>query len=433
MDLLTANDRAGEYPDSYYAAAAAPLPRFGPARGAVRCDVCVVGGGFTGLSTALHLAERGYDVRLVEAQRVGFGASGRNGGQVGQGQRVEQDDLEALVGLDHARRLWKIAMQSVELVRDLAARPEVHAQFHDGIIHADHKAGYVAHSRAYVEKMQREYGYEHAQFLDRDALRERVNSPAYFGGMIDTRSGHIDPLELALGLARLAVGAGATLHEGSRVTEIKPGKVATVVTDAAQISADFVVLACNGYLGGLQPDVARRIMPINNFILATEPMSEAEQAALIRDNVAVADSKFVVNYFRFSDDRRLLFGGSESYGMRFPSDIEAKVRRPMAQIFPQLANVKVDHAWGGTLGITMNRMPHFARYGANVLSMSGFSGHGVAMGTLSGQIAAEAIAGQVERFDVMAEVPSPKFPGGATLRQPLLVLGMLWFALRDRL
>lgn len=433
MDLLTANDRMGEYPDSYYASVATPLGRFEPARGSVRCDVCVVGGGFTGLSTALHLAERGYDVRLVEAQRVGFGASGRNGGQVGQGQRVEQDDLEAMVGLDHARRLWEIGMQSVELVRDLAARPEVHAQFHEGIIHADHKAGYVKHSRAYVEKMRGEYGYEHVSFLDRNALRERVNSPAYHGGMIDTRSGHIDPLELALGLARMAVAAGAKLHEGSRVTEIKEGAIAQVVSEEAEISADYVVLACNGYLGGLQQDVARRIMPINNFIVATEPMSADDQAALIRDNVAVADSKFVVNYFRFSDDRRLLFGGSESYGMTFPTNIEAQVRKPMAQIFPQLADAKIDHAWGGTLGITLNRMPHYARYGGNILSMSGFSGHGVAMGTLSGQIAAETIAGQAERFDVMETVPSPRFPGGVALRQPILVLGMLWYGLLDRL
>ncbi len=433
MDLLTVNDRAGEYPPSFYAHAATPLPRFPAPQGAITCDVAVVGGGFTGLSTAWHLAERGYDVVLLEAQQVGFGASGRNGGQVGQGQRLEQDELESMVGAERARALWTIANQSVDLVREVAARDEVHAQFHPGVIHAAHRARYVPDYAAYAEKLQTEYGYDRIRALDREALQALVASPAYHGGTIDMGAGHIDPLELALGLARLATGAGARIFENAKVTDLTQGDPAKLTTGAAEITARHVVLACNGYLGGLEPRVASRVMPINNYVVATEPLGPERQEQIIRGNHAVADSKFVVNYFRFSDDHRLLFGGTESYGYRFPKDIRAKVRKPLAEIFPQLADVTLTHGWGGTLGITMNRMPHFERLAGNMLSLSGYSGHGVAMATLAGQIAAETIAGQAERFDVMASVPTPRFPGGVAMRWPLLVLAMVWFSLRDKL
>jgi gamma-glutamylputrescine oxidase len=433
MDLLTANDRPGEYPRSYYAAMAGPLPPFAPAKGALQADVCVVGGGFTGLSAALHLARRGYDVVLLEAQRVGFGASGRNGGQAGMGQRVEQDALERMVGREDARALWDMGRDAVALVRELARDPAVDCPFHDGIIHADHRRRYVKHSLDYASKLQDEYGYDLIRGLGQEEMRHLVGSPAYYGGAIDMGGGHVDPLRFALGLARLAQAAGVRIFEASKVTAIATGAPATVSTDQAQVTADHVVLACNGYLGGLEPRVAVRVMPINNFILATEPMSAEQQESLIRNNHAVADSKFVVNYFRFSEDRRLLFGGSESYGYRFPRDIAAKVRRPMLEIFPQLRDTRIDYSWGGTLAITMNRMPHFERLAGNVLSLSGYSGHGLAMATLAGQIASEAIAGQAERFDLMARVPSPRFPGGAALRSPLLALAMVWFSLRDRL
>jgi gamma-glutamylputrescine oxidase len=434
MNLLHVNDKPGAYPPSFYASNIAPISDSEAAQGDLTCDVCVIGGGFTGLSTALHLAQRGYSVRVLEAQRIGFGASGRNGGQVGQGQRVDQDDLEDMFGDARARELWDIGMQAVECVRDLSKSDHVHADFHPGIAHADHRARYVPHSRDYVEKMHTKYGYEHVSFLDKEEMQALVKSKAYHGGSLDMRSGHIDPLQFALGLARMAQEAGVILHERSRVTSVDHGETVVVSTDNARISAKFVVMACNGYIGNLDADVTRRVMPINNYIVATEPLTDAARAAVLDKNIAVADTKFVVNYFRFSDDNRMLFGGTESYSYKFPKDIAGQVRKPMADIFSQLKDAKIDYAWGGTLGITMNRLPHYARFGAgNVFSMSGFSGQGVALGTLSGQIAAEAIAGQAERFDIMAQIPSPKFPGGPLMRQPLLILAMLWFSMRDKL
>ncbi|WP_298560430.1 FAD-binding oxidoreductase [uncultured Aliiroseovarius sp.] len=433
MDLLTANDRHGEYPQSWYAATAdAPGP-FPAAQGDVSCDVCVIGGGFTGLSAALHLAERGYDVVLLEAQRVGFGASGRNGGQVGMGQRLDQDELEKMVGKDDARKLWDMASESVQLVRDMVAKQAPDAGFTDGIIHAMHRARYVPEDHAYVRKLNEEYGYDLIRTVDREEMRELCGSPAYHGGSLDMGAGHTHPLRLAFGMAQAAVAAGARIFETSRVTNVKEGGTVTVSTDTAKIRASHLVWACNGYLGNAQGHVAARVMPINNYILATEPLSDDFAKSLIRDGHAVADSKFVINYFRLSDDNRMLFGGAESYGYKFPKDIVKLVSKPMLEIYPQLKDAKIDYAWGGTLGITMNRMPHFARLQGNVLSASGYSGHGVAMATLGGKMVAEAISGQAERFDLMAQVPTHRFPGGVALRWPLLVAAMLWFSLRDKL
>lgn len=432
LDVLTANDRSGEYPRSWYAETAAPLPPFAAAAGELACDVCIVGAGFTGLSAALHLAGRGYDVILLDAHRVGWGASGRNGGQVGTGQRLDQDALERAVGKDHARALWDLAQEAVALTRELAARHAPEAGWADGIIHACHHPRHVPHARAYAEKMARDYGYDLIRPLDRDALRALVGSPAYHGGDIDMGGGHLHPLRYALGLARAAAAAGVRIHEHSTVRRISESDPAVVETDAARITAAHVLLACNGYLGRLNARTAARVMPINNFIIATEPLSPEARRSVLSADHAVADTKFVINYFRFSEDNRLLFGGAESYGYRFP-DIARLVRKPMLEIFPQLRDIGITHAWGGTLGITMNRMPHFERLRGNLLTASGYSGHGVALATLGGKLAAEAIAGQAERFDLMARVPTRPFPGGAALRWPLLVLAMVWFSLRDRL
>ncbi|GLQ35460.1 gamma-glutamylputrescine oxidase [Amylibacter marinus] len=432
MDLLYANDQQGEYPASYYAADAKPLPRQPKAHGQIQTQVCVIGAGFTGLSAALHLAWAGYDVTLIEAQRIGFGASGRNGGQVGTGQRLEQDALEAMIGRSDARALWGIAQDAVQLVKDLVSQiPD--CNFRPGIIHAMHRPRHVRVDHAYVQKLNQDYGYSDIRCLSCDEMRAMVGSEAYFGGSLDQGAGHIQPLRYAIGLAQMALAAGVKIFEESAALSIERGAQVRISTDDAQITADHLILGCNGYLGDLEGQVAERLMPINNFIVATERLDSVQRAALIAYDYAVADSKFVVNYFRFSEDGRMVFGGSESYGYRFPKDIASKVRKPMLQIFPQLAEARIDYAWGGTLGITMNRMPSFAYVDENIFSASGYSGHGVAMASMGGKLAAEAVMGRKEGFDLMASVPTPRFPGGRHMRTPLLVLAMLWYGMRDRI
>ena len=430
-DLLFTNDARGEYPKSYYAATATPLDPFPEAKGDLKADVAIVGAGFTGLSAALHLAEAGMDVILLDAQRVGFGASGRNGGQIASGQRNDQDELEKLVGLDDAKKLFAIAQEANQLVRDLSAdMPD--AQVLDGIIHACHRKRYVADEHEYAEKMARDYGYDNIEPLDAQELRALCNSPRYFCGALDKGAGHIHPLNFALGLARKEQSAGVRIFENTRVqsADLENAKPILKSKDA-QITAKHVLLACNGYLGSLNNQVAARVMPINNFIVATERLDNATRQNILRNDHAVADSKFVVNYFRFSETGRMLFGGSESYGYKFPSNIEAAVRRPMEHIFPQLKGVKVDYAWGGTLAITMQRMPYFVRLSKSALNASGYSGSGVAMATMGGKMAALAIQGQAEKFDTMSRIPTQRFPGGSKLRNPLLVAAMLWYQFRD--
>ncbi|MEL7093531.1 MAG: FAD-binding oxidoreductase [Pseudomonadota bacterium] len=426
MNLLYANDRAGEYPRSWYAATSDLPPQRAALSGDVCADVCVVGAGYTGLSAALHLAQAGRSVVVVEAQRVGFGASGRNGGQLGAGQRVEQPALEDMVGRDDARTLWDMGRAAVALVKDLVAAHDIDCYLKPGLAWTAETMGEVDDLHRYADHMARHYDYP-LEVLDGPAFNALCPSPAYKGGILDHEPGHLHPLHYALGLAQAAETAGARIFEASPVTSIDSG----VHTASGTVRADHIVLACNGYLGNLAPQVAARVMPINNFIAATAPLDNPDRV-LTRD-IAVADGRFVINYFRLSHDGRLLFGGGESYGYRFPRDIAATVRKPMSQIFPHLADVPIDYAWGGTLAITMKRLPYLARVGPNVLSASGYSGHGVGTATQAGQLMAQAIMGHSDGFDTMAALPTTPFPGGTRLRSPLLALAMTWYALRDRL
>ncbi|MBB3993563.1 gamma-glutamylputrescine oxidase [Sulfitobacter undariae] len=431
MNLLYANDRRGEYPTSWYAATATPTQPFSPLKGAQKADVCIVGGGYTGLSAALHLAQAGRSVILLEAQRVGFGASGRNGGQLGSGQRAEQDALETMVGDAQAAKLWALAEDAKALVKSLIAEHQIDCHLKPGVAHTGSSDSEVRHLHTYAEHLSKKYGYDEIETLDHAALQSVCPSPDYRGGTLDMGAAHLHPLNYALGLARAAVAAGVQIFERSAVHTIDEGTPATVHTDGGHVVADHVILACNGYLGGLNRRVAARVMPINNFIAATEPLGDRIKDVLPRD-VAVADSRFVVNYFRLSHDSRLLFGGGESYGYRFPADIAAKVRKPMSVVFPSLSDVKIDYAWGGTLGITMKRLPYLMR-DKNILSASGYSGHGVGTATHAGQLMARAIQGDGDGFDTLAALPCTPFPGGPAARSPLLVLAMTWYALRDRL
>ena len=422
-----------EHPSSYFAATAQGLVAHPALEGAHSCDVAIIGGGYTGLSAALHLAERGFKVVLIEARRLGWGASGRNGGQLHSGQRRDQTTLAAMVGKDDARKLWRIGEEAKALVVDLVRRHGIDCDLKFGLLHADHKRRFVAHSRAYVDTLRRDHAYEKAEFVSGEEMRAMVASQAYHGGWLDRGGAHLHPLNFALGIARAAASAGAKLYEKSPAIRIVEGDPVRVEIAAGTVSAQFLLLACNGYFEGLAPRVERRVMPINNFLIATEPLGEVAALALIRDDVAVADSRFVVNYFRLSADRRLLFGGGETYSSRFPKDIAGLVRRRMLTIFPQLAGVRIDYAWGGTLAVTPRRLPYFARLSPNVLVAAGYSGQGVGMAVLGGQVLAEAVDGTLGRFDVLARLPVPVFPGGRLLRWPTLVAAMTWFSLRDRL
>ena len=432
MQLLYANDSKGQYPDSWYAATADFLPEFPALDAKINADVCVVGAGYTGLSTALHLAEAGFDVVVLDAQRIGFGASGRNGGQLGSGQRQDQDKLEQMVGKADARKLWDMGEEAKDLVKALVAKHQIDCYLKPGIAWTGFATSETTELHAYAEKMQRDYGYDQIRPLSPEETQEICPSPAYHGGLLDLGAGHLHPLRYVLGLARAAQAAGVRFFERSHVKKVKEGSKPEVHTERGMVRCDHVVLAGNGYLEGVNRKVASKVMPINNFVAATEPLGARIKEVLTQD-IAVCDSKFVVNYFRLSHDGRLLFGGGESYGYRFPTDIAAKVRKPMLEIFPQLRDVKIDYAWGGTLGITVKRLPFVARVGQNVLSSSGYSGHGVGTATHCGQLMAKAIEGDASGFDTMAALPALPFPGGPALRSPMLVLAMSWFAMRDRL
>ena len=431
--LLHLNDQDGVYPPSWYAATATGILETQPLQGDHRCDVAVIGGGFTGLSAALNLAERGYSVSLLDAHRIGWGASGRNGGQVGTGQRVAQDELEQKVDSGLARDAWKIAEEAKGLVTDLIALHQIPCDYRSGSIHANHRRRYDHHSRQFVELLNEKYDYDKIRYVPPDEMQTLVGCKGYSAGTLDMGAGHLHPLNYALGIARAAMTAGAALFERSEVTHIDIGDPVRLYTAQGSLTARYVLYACNGYIGSLEKSIGQRVMPINNYIIATEPLDDDFVRRLIANGACVSDSRFVVNYFRCSADNRMLFGGGESYGYRFPRDIKTFVRRYMLKIYPDLKEVKVEYGWGGTLAITMSRLPYFQRHSANIFSASGYSGSGVALATGAGAMLAEVIDGVASRFDVMNRLPTPRFPGGRALRSPLLALAMTWFAIRDRL
>ncbi len=420
-----------DYPASWYTATARGIVAPEPLRTSLRADVCVIGGGYTGLSAALHLRRQGAEVVLLEARRAGWGASGRNGGQVGSGQRRDESELEEQLGQQAARELWQLAEDAKALVQELVDRYRIDCDLTAGQLIVAAKAGHAAELARRAEHLAASYRYTQMRFLDRAELRARLASDAYHGGILDSGAMHLHPLNYALGLARACREEGVQLHELSPVLAYSSSRPAVVSTPDGEVCADELVLACNGYLERLEPRLAGYIMPLNNFIVATEPLPDP--GGLIGGGVCVHDTRFVVNYFRLSSDGRLLFGGGENYRRRFPRDIAAFVRPVMLDIFPQLESMRIDHAWGGTLAITLNRLPQIGWLQPNLWYAQGFSGHGISIGTLAGSLLAEAIGGERQRFERLAALPARRFPGGTLLRWPGMVAGMLYYALRDRL
>ncbi len=422
------------YPSSYYTATAQTLPVQDPlGTGAVDADVCIVGAGYTGLSAALHLAQTGKSVVVLEAQRIGWGASGRNGGQLFGGQRQDVDWLEAQYGPAQARRLWDLGEDAKALVKQLICELAIDCELTPGVAIVAHKRRYVAQYHALVDKLATQYGCRALQKLDARQTRELLGTDAYHGGYIDWDAAHLHPLKLALGVAKRCLELGVRIYECTRAIGFVDRGTVTVRTRDGSVNAAHLILAANAYGGTLAPKLAARVMPINNFMIATQPLDEALAHAINPRRIAVADSRFVINYFRLSQDRRLLFGGGENYRRDFPRDIAAFVRPYLLQVYPQLAHIAIDYAWGGALAITRNRMPHIGRLSHHVHFAHGYSGHGIGLAHLAGRLLAQSIQGNSADFDVFADLKTRPFPGGRWLRSPGMVLGMLYFAMRDRI
>lgn len=417
---------------SWYEDSVENRPTYPPLDSSRRADVAIVGGGFTGLSAAAHLAKAGADVTLVEAHRFGDGASGRNGGQLGTGQRAWAEELQAELGFTRAKALFDLAEEAKAHILDFAAANHIEIDYLPGQMSVAHKKRYVKSYEAHAAIMRERFGYEHINFMDARETTERLGSSIYFGGVRDTGTGHIHPMKLAIGTARVAAEAGAHLFENTRATGITSagGKV-KVTTDRGTITADKALIAVNAYGGDLEPVSAAHVMPIGSFIGATVPLGEG--SPILPGFEAVDDSRFVVRYFRRTGDGRLVFGGREIYSTTEPAGIRNAIRRQIAEVYPALKEVEITHAWGGYVGITMPRKPFVREVMPNVISAGGYSGHGVMLSNFTGKLYAETVAGNHDRLKLLEELQIPPFPGGRLLRQPLLFLALNWYALRDRL
>lgn len=399
--------------------------------GAVRTRVCVIGGGLAGVSTALHLAERGIDTVLLEAEAIGHGASGRNGGQIVQGFSAPMERIEAAVGRAGAQEFWDMGREAIAAIPDRIARHAIDCDLRWGYLIAALNRRQLADLRDTVEQWAG-YGYTGPSIVEGPALRDVLATDHYVGGMLEPGSGQIHPLAYLQGLARAAADAGAPLYEHSAAVDIAFGDTVTVTTTAGEVTADTLVLAGNAYLGRLVPTIRRKLMPVASFVGVTEPLGEERARRLFPQDVAVADCNTALDYFRLTADRRLLFGGGASYSATTPVGLKSWLARRIRRVFPELTDVTVEHAWGGLIGITHNRVPDLGRLRPNVLYAQGFSGQGVALTGLAGTLIAEAIAGDDRRFRLMEKVRHLPFPGG-WLRTPTLVAAMAVLKLKDRL
>ena len=420
--------------NSYYAASANRQLDYPALGGELRADVCIVGGGFSGLNTAIELAQKGLSVVLLEAHKIGWGASGRNGGQLirGVGHGVEQ--FESVIGAQGVRELKLMGLEAVEIVRQRIGQFNIDCDLTWGYCDLANKPSHLADFAEDMAELK-QLGYRHEmRLLQPEQMHEVVGSSRYVGGMIDMGSGHLHPLNLALGEAAAAQSLGVQLFENSAVTRIDYGSEVKVHTAQGVVRAANLVLGCNAYLNGLNSNLGGKVLPAGSYVIATEPLSEAEAKAIIPQNMALCDQRVALDYYRLSADRRLLFGGACHYSGRDPADIAGYMRPKMLEVFPHLNDVKIDYQWGGMIGIGANRLPQIGRLKEqpNVYYAQAYSGHGVNATHLAGKLLSEAIAGQASGgFDLFAKVPHMTFPGGKHLRSPLLALGMLWHRMKE--
>jgi gamma-glutamylputrescine oxidase len=426
--------RTADYVTSYYAATAQPPPATAPLSGDRRTDVCVVGAGIAGCSAALALSERGYQVTILEAHRIGWGASGRSGGQVIYGLAIEQERVAALAGAPAARLVWDMSLGAIELLKQRIARHGIECDWVDGQMLTAIKQRQWRALQNWHHELTGSLGYTSARLIAREELRTLLASERYVGALYDSNGGHLHPLRYTLGVARAASAAGAQFFEHSPVLGWNERGARVIVrTAAGSVDCAQVVFAGNAWLGRTVPQLQRKLMTVGTYIIATESLGEQRARALIANNAAVCDTNWILDYFRRSSDHRLLFGGRVNYSGVDLREVGPATARHMLRVFPQLAGTRIEYAWGCLLDITLNRAPDFGRLGPNAYYLQGFSGHGIALAGLAGVVAAEAIAGTSERFDVFARLPQRDFPGGMWLRRPALVLAMLWYRLRDLL
>lgn len=432
--LLTSDTQLNR--KSYYEASVQRWPALAALQGSTQADVLVVGGGYSGLTAALDLAARGYSVVLLEADRLCSGASGRNGGQTIVGYASGQGEFERQLGVQDAKRAWDWSIEAIQLVDQRIADHAIDCDRVHGYLYVADSARKAKALLTEMESARQRYGFE-TDVVTGAAVRQRIDSPLYQAAAYDSTSGHLHPLKYGLGLARAAQAMGVRMYEHSAVLRLERGQPAVARTAHGQVSAKFVVLAGNCTLAeygpAVAPDALPRVMPVGTYIIGTEPLDPALCRQLVPSNAATCDNNFVLDYFRFSADHRLLFGGRVSYTTMTPPDLQGVMQRRMVKVYPQLAGVKVDYVWGGFVDISMNRAPDFGRLSPHIYYLQGFSGHGVALTGLAGRLVAEAIAGQAERFDVFARLQHRPFPGGPWLRTPTLALGMLYHRLRDLL
>jgi gamma-glutamylputrescine oxidase len=423
------------YVPSYYAATAHAAPDRPVLGGAVDADVCVVGGGIAGCSAALHLADRGMKVVLLEDNRIGWGASGRSGAQAIQGIAAGQGKLERLIGPASARAAWEISIEGLALMRQLIRRFSIDCDWVDGYMLTAVKERHVRELEAELHELRDGYGYASLRFLPREELHATLATERYLAGLYDSNSGHLHALNYTLGLAAAAESLGVEIFEGTRARSFAPagGSRVRIETATGEVRASQLVLCGNVYLGATAPALADKIMAVATYIVATESLGAERAGELIRNNAAVSDMNWVLDYYRRSADHRLLFGGRVNYSGLKSFDAPSATRTRMLRVFPQLEDVRIEYAWGGEVDITLNRAPHFGRLAPNVYFLQGFSGHGIALTGIAGKLVADAIAGTAERFDVFARIPHANFPGGAALRRPALVLAMLYYRLKDLL
>lgn len=417
---------------SYYAASRNIHTEYPVLQGNVDSDVCIIGAGYTGLSTALFLLEHGFSVTVLEAARVGFGASGRNGGQIVNSYSRDIDTIERQLPAKQAQLLGEMAFEGGRIIRERIARYGIQCDLKDGGVFAALTGKQLGHLEA-QQKLWERYGHTQLQLLDKAGIGRVVGTDRYLGGLLDMSGGHIHPLNLALGEAAAVASLGGKIYEQSAATRIDRGANPVVHTAQGQVKARFVVVAGNAYLGGLVPELAAKSMPCGTQVLTTEPLSEELARSLLPQDYCVEDCNYLLDYFRLSADRRLIYGGGVVYGARDPADIEAIIRPKMLQTFPQLKGVKIDFTWTGNFLLTLSRLPQVGRLGDNIYYSQGCSGHGVTYTHLAGKVLAEALRGQAERFDAFAGLPHYPFPGGQLLRVPFTALGATYYQLRDRL